>query len=154
MEEASKRRILIASEHAGLQLKEELCSQLRQCYDITETGAVSSEPIDYPPIAMEAAERVVRGEFDVGILICGTGIGMSIAAGKVPGARVALCTNEYMAQMSRRHNDANILCLGAWITGTRLSLAIAESFLHGAFEAGRHARRVQEIDLLARKYYQ
>jgi len=148
MGKSSRQRIVIASEHEGFGLKEQLCGDLRQDFDVFEAGALSSDPVDYPSIAVEATERVVRGEFDVGILICGTGIGMSMAAGKVQGARAALCTNEFMAQMSRRHNDANILCLGAWVTGTRLSLAIVRSFLQGEFEAGRHARRVQQIDSL------
>lgn len=151
MGSAPRKRIVIASEHEGFELAQQLRDDLRQDFDVFEAGALSCEAVDYPSIAMDVTERVMGGEFDLGILICGTGIGMSIAAGKVRGSRVALCTNEFMAQMARRHNDANILCLGAWVTGTRLSLAIVRGFLQSEFEAGRHARRVEQIDTLARE---
>lgn len=146
-------RIILASEHAGFELKQQLRDHLAKRFDLVTAGARSSEPVDYPAIAVKTATRVVCGEFDLGILVCGTGIGMAIAAGKVRGARAALCTNEFMAQMARRHNDANILCLGAWVTGTRLSLAIVEGFLGAQFEAGRHARRVEEVDEFTRRQH-
>jgi ribose 5-phosphate isomerase B len=147
------RKIAIASEHAGYELKEKLKLELiKNGYELTDLGVKSDEPADYPYIAANLAERVVKGEFFKGILLCGTGIGMTIAAGKVPGARAALCTNSFMAKMAREHNDANILCLGAWITGYRLTFEIVEEFLNSDFSGGRHERRIGLIKELEEKY--
>lgn len=146
-------RIVIASEHAGYELRELLFRHLRaQGHSVARSGATSSMPVDYPPIAEDAALRVTRGEFDRGILVCGTGIGVSIAAGKVPGTRVALCLNGYMARMARAHNDANILCLGARVIGPGLAVAIVDAFLSTEFEGGRHIPRLEMIRALERKY--
>jgi ribose 5-phosphate isomerase B len=139
-------RIAIASEHAGFDLKEELVVYLRaKNVETEDLGAQSGEPIDYPYIAQRLGTMVVNGEYNRGILICGTGIGMSIAVGKVRGVRAALCTDPFMASMSRRHNDANVLCLGSWITGLRLTYAIVDAYLESEFEAGRHQRRIDQI---------
>ncbi len=146
-------KIAIASEHAGYDLKEKLVEYLRaRDIEVDDLGAQSDEAIDYPFIASELAEKVAAGEYDRGILICGTGIGMSLAAGKVPGIRAALCTDPFMAQMACEHNDANILCLGAWITGLKLSYAIVDAYLDAEFTAGRHARRVAQIREIEAKY--
>jgi ribose 5-phosphate isomerase B len=101
--------------------------------------------MDYPPIAAAAAREVVEQKHEVGILICGTGIGMSIASSKVPGAIVGLCTNEYMAKMARAHNNANILCIGSRVIGVNLAYEIADAFLATPFEGGRHERRYNKI---------
>ena len=145
--------IAIASEHAGYELKEELITHIREMgIEVADLGAKSDEPVDYPHIAAGLAERVVRGEFGRGILICGTGIGMSLAAGKVPGVRAALCTDPFMARMSREHNDANVLCLGSWITGLRLSYAIVDAYLESEFTEDRHRRRVDQISEIEQSY--
>lgn len=146
-------KIAIASEHAGFDLKEKIKDYLMEKgYDVTDLGADTDEPIDYPFIAAGLAERVAVGEFNKGILLCGTGIGMTMAAGKVPGIRAALCTDPFMAQMTREHNDANVLCLGAWITGLKLSYAIVDAFLQSEFTGGRHERRVNLIGELENRY--
>lgn len=146
-------KIAIASEHAGYALKEEIVKYLKEnSYEIHDIGAKSDEPIDYPFIAADLSERIAKGEFEKGVLICGTGTGMAIAAGKVPGVRSALCTDPYMAKMAREHNDVNVLCLGTWITGLKLSIAIVDEFLKSEFNGGRHTRRVNQIAELERKY--
>lgn len=139
-------RILLACEHAGYELREHLAVYLAsKGHEIERAGARTSEPVDYPPISAAAAREVVAGNYDIGISICGTGIGMSIAAGKIPGAIVALCTNEYMARMARAHNNANILCLGSRVTGVDLAESIVDAFLTTQFEGGRHERRFNKI---------
>lgn len=139
-------KVLIASEHAGYELREQLAEHLRsRGHEVSTAGAPSSEPMDYPPIAAAAAREVVEQKHEVGILICGTGIGMSIASSKVPGAIVGLCTNEYMAKMARAHNNANILCIGSRVIGVNLAYEIADAFLATPFEGGRHERRYNKI---------
>jgi len=146
-------RIFVGSEHAGFTLKEQLVTHLREKgVEVDDLGSSSDEPVDYPFLAAELAARVARGHYDRGILICGTGIGMAIAAGKVPGVRAALCTDPFMAHMCREHNDANVLCLGAWITGSRLAFAIADEYLATEFAGGRHRRRVEQIAEIPQKF--
>ena len=146
-------KVLIASEHAGYELKKHLNGRLReQGYEVCEAGALSSEPTDYPPISEAAAKQVVAGEAELGIFICGTGIGVSIAASKVPGTIVGLCTNEYMAKMARAHNDANILCLGSRVIGVNLAEEIVDAFLRTPFDGGRHQRRVGQIREIEASY--
>lgn len=149
----TNKKIAIASEHAGFELKEKIKQYLgEKGYDVTDLGAGSDEPIDYPFIAAGLAEKVSEGEFCKGILLCGTGTGVTMAAGKVPGIRAALCTDPFMAKTTREHNDANILCLGAWITGLKLSFAIVDAFLEAEFTGGRHVRRVNLIGELEKRY--
>ena len=139
-------KILIASEHAGFVLKEYLFPALREDgYDITDGGVYSNETSDYPLVAEKSCKLLTAGEYQYGILICGTGIGMSIAANKIIGIRAALCTDLYSAKMTREHNDANVLCLAAWKTADRYSLEIAKIFLSTAFTGDRHIRRVNQI---------
>ena len=146
-------KLAIANEHAGYHLKRDVVQYLNKAgVDIQDLGIQSDQPADYPFIAASMSERVIKGEFDCGILICGTGIGMSIAAGKVPGIRAALCTDPFMAKMAKEHNDANILCLGSWITGTKLSYAIIDAYLKSEFTEGRHKRRLDQIKELENKY--
>lgn len=141
-------KLAFASDHAGYELKEHLVRYLEsKGYECTDMGAKSAdEPQSYVPYAVLAAEEAVSGRADLAIVICGTGIGISIAANKVEGARAALCANEYMARMAREHNDANVLALGARVIGTRLAESICDAFLSAAFErGGRHQERVTEI---------
>lgn len=141
--------IAIASDHAGLSLKKTLVEHLRaQGRDVLDLGPQSAESVDYPSFARVVAEGVSGGRYETGILVCGTGMGMAIAANKVRGVRAALCTNEMLARMSRQHNDANVLCLGERVTGPGLALAITDAFLSTAFEGGRHQRRVDLITQL------
>ena len=135
--------IALASDHAGFELKEAIKKYLvDNNYDIMDFGTNSPASVDYPTFGRMAAEAVASGECDKGIVCCGTGIGISIVANKVKGIRCALCTNEFTAEMSRRHNDANMLAMGAGMVGPNLAERIVEVFLHTDFEGGRHARRV------------
>jgi ribose 5-phosphate isomerase B len=146
-------KIAIASEHAGYKLKEKLVDYLRQKgHEVKDLGAQSDQSVDYPYIATGLAERVAKEEYECGILICGTGIGMSLAAGKVPGIRAALCTDTFMAKMAREHNNANVLCLGSWITGSKLSYAIVDAYLEAEFTEKRHRRRIDQIKDIEQKY--
>jgi len=138
--------IAIGADHAGYPLKQALLETVLKGYDAIDLGTDSTAPVDYPDIARRVATVVAAGKADKGILICGTGIGMSIAAGKVRGIRAARCTEPFSAELSRRHNDANILCLGARITGVELASRTVEVWLNTPFEGGRHARRVGKIE--------
>jgi ribose 5-phosphate isomerase B len=149
---ATPTRILaIGSDHAGFALKEALKQYLAslpaRAWTITDFGATSEASTDYPDYARPLAQAVADGEAELGLLICGTGIGVSIAANKIPGARAALCTTEEMARLARGHNDANILCLGGRVLGIDAARSILDTFLNSAFEAGsRHERRVAKIE--------
>lgn len=139
-------KIAIASEHAGFDLKELMKTHLLENgYAVDDLGANDDEPIDYPDIAVNLALKVVKGEYQRGVLICGTGVGMALAAGKVPGIRAALCSNSYMAEMCVKHNDANIICFGSWVTGSRTALDMIDRYLSAEFEGGRHERRVGRL---------
>ncbi|HIE60078.1 MAG TPA: ribose 5-phosphate isomerase B [Persephonella sp.] len=139
-------KIAIGSDHAGYDLKETIKNYLiEKGYNVIDKGTNSKESVDYPIFGESVAETVAKGEADKGIVICGTGIGISISANKVKGVRAALCTNEYMARMARKHNDANVLALGARVLGVDLALSIVETFLNTEFEGGRHERRVHLI---------
>ncbi|HLT58590.1 MAG: ribose 5-phosphate isomerase B [Limnochordales bacterium] len=139
-------RIAIGSDHAGFDLKSELIAYLEGAgHTVEDMGTSGRASCDYPDFARAVAEAVAAGRHDRGILICGTGIGMSIAANKVAGVRAALCGEPYSARLAREHNDANVLCLGARVTGPGLAQAIVAAFLSGEFEGGRHARRVDKI---------
>ena len=135
--------IALANDHSGIALKEEIKKLLdKRGLEYKDFGTNTEASVDYPIYGESVAKAVVSGECDRGIIICGTGIGISIAANKVRGARAALCTDCFMAEMTRRHNDANILALGARVLGHGLALKIVETFLDTEFEGGRHARRV------------
>ncbi len=139
-------RIAIGSDHAGFHLKEVIKKYLTDSgYEVLDFGTTSTESTDYPVFAKDVALAVQKGQAQRGILICGTGIGMSIVANKFKGIRAALCLNEYMARMSRKHNDANVLCLGDRVIGEDLALAIVSAWLSAEFEGGRHERRVRLI---------
>lgn len=133
-------------DHAGFELKNLLCRTLAPLgFNITDHGTMSKDSCDYPIIAQKVCKAVV-GDKSCGILICGTGIGMSIAANRFNHIRAALCCTELHARLARRHNDANILCLGARMTGDELAIAICMAFLESDFEGGRHQRRIELLN--------
>ena len=138
--------IAIGSDHGGVQLKETIKQYFTENQiEFFDFGAQQGESVDYPDIAKTVALAVAKGTYGRGIIICGTGIGVSISANKVRGIRAALCTDVYSAKMSREHNDANILTLGQRVTGTGLALMIVETWLNTSFAGGRHERRVNKI---------
>ncbi len=139
-------RISIGSDHRGVDVKRQIIDLLRLLgHDVNDVGTQSEESVDYPDIAAEVGRRVSQSETDRGILICGTGIGMAIAANKFPGVRAAPCHDDLTAEMSRRHNDLNILCLSADLLGVKLIDHMVEIWLSTEFDGGRHARRVEKI---------
>ena len=139
-------RISIGCDHGGLRLKEDVKRYLdERKIEWKDVGTYSSDSVDYPDISRAVALAVTRGECDRGIIICGTGIGVSIAANKIKGIRAALCHDTFSAQMSREHNDANILTMGERVIGPGLGLAIVDKWLTTEFAGGRHARRVAKI---------
>ncbi len=139
-------RIGIGSDHGGVNHKEAIIKHLRECgYQVTDYGTQAGESVDYPDVAETVCKAYLNDKFDLGILVCGTGIGMSIAANKVKGIRAAHVTDCYSARMSREHNDAKILCLGERITGVDLALEIVDAYLKAEHQGGRHARRVEKI---------
>jgi RpiB/LacA/LacB family sugar-phosphate isomerase len=139
--------LAIASDHAGFELKESICQHLRDAgIEFVDLGCHNPDRVDYPDFAMQAARKVAAGECERGILICGSGIGMSIVANKVKGIRAALCCDTYMAKVARQHNDANILALGGRTTCVEKALEIVDLFLNTAFEGGRHQIRVEKIN--------
>ena len=143
------KHIAIGCDHRGLELKERIISFLQsEGYSHQDFGCYSTEPVDYPDIAQKVGEAVVSSNFDQGILICNTGIGMCMAANKIKGVRAALCNSVFAAQRARQHNDANVLCLAGEDADTNLVLEIVMVFLTTDFEGGRHARRVNKIRAL------
>jgi ribose 5-phosphate isomerase B len=142
----SNERIAIGSDHAGYTLKAKLKEYvLNLGYDIHDLGTYNSDSTDYPVYGKKVGEVVSSGRYDLGIVICGTGIGISIAANKVPGVRAANVTDPLSAALSRRHNNANVLAFGARIVGPDLAKEIVRSWLTAKFEGGRHSRRVNEL---------
>ena len=138
--------IAIGSDHAGLPLKDEIIKHFEQKgIAYIDYGTNSSESVDYSDYGKKLAKAVASKECDRGIVICGTGIGISIAANKVNGIRASLCTNSYMAKMTRMHNDSNVLALGQRVTGVGVALDIVETWLSTEFEGGRHKRRIDKI---------
>jgi ribose 5-phosphate isomerase B len=139
--------IAIASDHAGLALKTEICRLLQSLgMDVEDLGPQDAKSVDYPDYAHLLARAVSDGRIERGILICGSGIGMSMAANRHAGVRAALCHDAYTAEMARRHNDANILCMGERTTGPGVAEQIVRIFIATAFEGGRHERRVAKIE--------
>jgi ribose 5-phosphate isomerase B len=139
-------RIALGCDHRGLELKKAIMGLLDELgHGYQDFGGYSTDPVDYPDIAKKVAEAVAAGDFDQGILICSSGIGMSIAANKVKGIRAALCCTTLCADRARRHNDANILCLGQDALDVDSALDIVKVYLTTAFEGGRHLRRVEKI---------
>ena len=144
-------RVAVGSDHAGFKPKQRAIETLRELdAEVDDVGTHSEASCDYPDYALEVAQRVSRGEADLGVLICGTGIGMCMTANKVPGVRAATVHNEFTCEMARRHNDANVLCLGARILDDGQVQALVSQFLRTPFEGGRHSRRVKKITNLDR----
>ena len=140
-------KIAIGCDHGGYLLKQDILIWLEENdYDFEDFGCYNTESVDYPVYAEKVARAVASGECEKGIVICTTGIGVSMAANKVQGIRCALCGDSYSAEMTRRHNDANVLAMGAGIIGPNMAKKITEVFLTTAFEGGRHARRVGLLD--------
>ncbi|WP_457624871.1 ribose 5-phosphate isomerase B [Persephonella sp.] len=139
-------KIAVGSDHAGFDYKETVKEYLKKKgHEVIDKGTYSRESVDYPVFGEAVGKAVASGEADFGIVICGTGIGISISANKVPGVRAALCTNEYMARMARKHNNANVLAFGARVLGIDVALGIVDQFFSSEFEGGRHERRVNLI---------
>jgi len=138
--------VALGADHAGFPLKEDLKTWLiARGYDVVDLGTQSAESVDYPDFAVGVGSAITAGKAHRGVLVCGTGIGMAMAANKVPGVRAAACSDAYTARMSREHNDANILALGARITSREAAIEIVEIWLGAEFAGGRHARRVEKI---------
>jgi len=145
-------RVAVGADHRGYQTKERVRVLLERLnHEVLDVGTFDAEPIDYPDLAAEVAWKVSRGEAERGILICGSGLGMCIAANKVPGIRAAPCHDDLTAEMSRRHNDLNVLCLSADMLGEKLMDRMIEIWLNTDFEGGRHERRVKKIAELDQK---
>lgn len=139
-------KIVVGCDHAGFPLKQALIERLQEWgHQVEDLGVHSADRVDYPDFAHPVARKVVE-EGALGLLVCGTGLGMSMAANRHPGVRAALCHDVFSASMTRAHNDANVLCLGARVVGVGLAEAILRAFLQGSFEGGRHAARVAKIE--------
>ncbi|MCS7163634.1 MAG: ribose 5-phosphate isomerase B [Thermodesulfovibrio sp.] len=145
-------KIAIGADHAGFELKELVSQFIRETgHELIDMGTGSSCAVDYPDYAEAVAKAVSDGKVERGILICGTGIGMSIVANKFKNIRAALCNDLFTAKMSRLHNDANILCMGARVIGKGLALEIVKTWLDTPFEGERHLRRIEKINTIERK---
>jgi ribose 5-phosphate isomerase B len=145
-------KIILGSDHAGFELKEDLRGYLaEQKVEVIDLGVYNEEPVDYPDIGASVALNVSRGEADRGMLICGSGIGMSIVANRFPGVRAALCHDLYTARISREHNVANLLILGGRLIGKGLAREILKVWLETGFQGGRHQRRLEKIRALEEK---
>ncbi len=140
------KKIAIGCDHTGVDLKEDIKAFLSELgIESQDYGTYSTERTDYPIYGEKVARAVAAGEYELGILICGTGVGMSITANKIPGIRAAVCSEAYTAALSRQHNDSNILTFGARVVGTGLARSIVQAWLEAEYEGGRHARRVEMI---------
>jgi ribose 5-phosphate isomerase B len=145
-------KVCIGSDHAGFELKERIAASLRNSgVDIVDVGTDSEASVDYPVYAFRVANAVAKGEAEKGILVCGSGIGMCMAANRVSGVRAVTGFEPFGAKMSRRHNNSNVLCLGSRFTGCDLALEIVNVWLNEPFEGGRHQRRIDLIDSIPNK---
>lgn len=143
---ATLKTIAVACDHGGIILKDAVIRRIKEKgYEVRDFGTYTTESCHYPDYAEPACRSVVAGESESAVLICGTGIGMSLVANKIHGIRAACCSEPYSAEMTRRHNDANVLCMGARVVGEGLALEILDAFLDNRFEGGRHAERVAKI---------
>lgn len=147
-------KIAIAADHGGVELKTEVVAYLQEKgYDFEDFGTFTTDAVDYPDLALPVAQKVAAGEFDRGILICGTGIGISIAANKVPGIRCALLSDTFSAKATREHNDANMMALGGRVIGPGLAVELVEAFLNTPFSEGeRHKNRIQKVTAIEKMY--
>lgn len=139
-------KLMIGSDHGGFELKEEVKKYLEsQGHEVIDVGTYTPDSCDYPDIAKAGCEKITSGECERGILICGTGIGISMAANKIRGIRAACCSDTYSARYTRLHNDANVLCFGGRVVGGGLACELVDAYLSVEFEGGRHQRRVDKI---------
>ena len=146
-------KIAIACDHGVLNLKNKISAHLKAAgHEICDFGTDSTDSCDYPDFALPAAEAVASGDCERGIVVCSTGIGVSIVANKVPGVRCAHCHDSYCAEFTRLHNDSNVLALGEKVVGEGYALKIVETFINTKFEGGRHQRRVDKITAIEKKY--
>ena len=146
-------KIAIGCDHGGFELKNEIIKFLdNQKYEVKDFGTYSINSCDYPDVALPVAEAVATKEYEFGILICGTGIGIGIAANKVPGIRAALCSDTFSAHATREHNNANILTMGQRVVGTGLALDIVKTFISSKFEGDRHQNRIDKISIIEKRY--
>ncbi len=146
-------KIAIGCDHGGFELKNEIIKFLEnEKYEVKDFGTYSTDSCDYPDIALPVAEAVAAKEYEFGILICGTGIGIGISANKVPGIRAALCSDTFSAHATRQHNNANILTMGQRVVGTGLAIDIVKTFLSSEFEGDRHQKRIDKISEIEKKY--
>ncbi len=140
------KKIAIACDHGGYELKKDIIKHLEaRGFDICDFGCDSTASVDYPDYALPASQAVAKGECDLGILICGTGIGMSLCANKVKGIRAACCSDTFSARMTRMHNDSNVLCFGARVVGLGLATDMVDLFLDTPFEGERHNARIAKM---------
>lgn len=140
-------KVVFACDHAGLPLKEAVIRHLKELgHEVVDEGCFTAERVDYPVMGEKAARKVASGECAMGVLICGTGIGISMAANRVRGVRAAVCSEPYSAELSRRHNNANMIAFGARVVGEGLAYSILDAFFSAEFEGGRHAARVEQIE--------
>ena len=138
--------ISIGCDHGGLEMKNVITEHLKaRGFEVCDKGTYTTDSVDYPEIALKVTEDITSGKANLGILVCGTGIGMSIAANKVKGIRAAVCTDHFSTKYTRLHNNTNILCLGGRVIGTGLALELVDIFVDTEFEGGRHQRRVDMI---------
>lgn len=145
-------RIAVGTDHRGYHIRSKLVDLLERLgHEVDDVGTFSEGAVDYPDVAAQVAQKVSHGEVDRGVLVCGTGLGMAIAANKFHGVRAAPCHDDLTAEMSRRHNDSNVLCLSSDLLGERLIDRMVELWLSTPFEGGRHARRIEKIDELERE---
>lgn len=141
------KKLVVASDHAGVELKRQLARVAQELgFEVKDLGVDSTDSVDYPDYAHRVAAEVAAGGA-VGLLVCGTGLGMAMAANRHPGVRAAVCGDVSSAEMTRRHNDANVLCIGARMTGPGLAADVLKTFLSTDFDGGRHERRVRKIEL-------
>lgn len=146
-------KIALGSDHAGYRLKKEVAELLREMgHEPLNLGTDSEESVDYPDFAVKVAEAVLAREAHIGILVCGTGLGMAMSANKVPGIRAAVASDTFSAHAAREHNDANILCIGARVVGIGLARDIVSAFVNASFEGGRHQRRVGKIAEIEKRF--
>ena len=147
-------RIVIGADHAGFDLKQVIAAYLRHLgHDVIDKGTDSEEPVDYPDFAERLAKTLLDGEAERGVLICGSGVGASVAANKIPGVRAGLCHNTYSARQGVEHDDMNVLVLGARVIGVELARELVDHFLKARFNGEeRHRRRVEKIKIIERRY--
>lgn len=143
-----REKLGIVSDHGGFELKSKLVDYLQSKFDVFDEGVFSEASVDYPVVIGEACKKLLEGKFPRLIALCGTGIGASIAANRFKGIRAALCHDEFTAEMSKKHNNANVLVLGGRVLGKDLAIRIVEKWLQTSFEEGRHARRVEQLDTI------